>query len=527
MHLHHADFHYELNLPDLNHNVNLLDFSAPFEFKEKDTSRILNTNWPKERCMIDAAFPCINPARRLQSFVEIKRKHMEPLEASYQQALDYIYQFVDYSLTKSFRFTPEKFDLNRMVMLLKLMHDPQQQYPCIHVAGTKGKGSVSALMANTLVAHGYKTGLYTSPHLQDYCERIQINGVPISHEEFVTLVEEIRPFVAQVEQITTFELSTALAFLYFAKKGVEIAVIEVGLGGRLDATNVINPLISVITSISYDHTDILGNTLEKIAGEKAGIIKNGKPVVVSRQKPEAGLVFEKTAREQHSPLLMVDQTYEYEPVEHSLSHQTFTIRKKGDVQNPKELYLIPLLGKHQIENAATAYTALKLMRDYGIEVSGDAISRGFESVFWPARFEVLQKESPIVIIDSAHNRDSALRLKETLDDYLPGLPITLIFGASEDKDINGMFLELSPRINRIIATRSVHPRAMSLETIVNTAGKYRIPATIIEPVELALKSTVEEAKSNSVVLVAGSLFVSAAARDTWVKMGRPLRGYQI
>ena len=448
---------------------------------------------------------------------------MESLEPSYQESLDYIYGFVDYSLTRSFRFSPEKFDLKRMFTLLSLLDDPQKKYACIHVAGTKGKGSVSALMANALKEGGYQTGLYTSPHLQDDCERIQINGKPIPHDEFVELVNEIKPFVARVDHLTTFEISTAIAFLYFAKKKVQIAVIEVGLGGRLDATNVVDPLVSVITSISYDHMDILGNTLTQIAGEKAGIIKNGRPVIISKQKNEAHLVFEKVAQEQKSLLFSVEKIYEFEPLNHSLNQQTFFIHKKGDRADQKSLLSIPLLGKHQIENAVTAFAALQLIRENGVTVSDEAIYKGFETVFWPARFEVLQKKAPIIIIDSAHNRDSAMRLRETLDDYLPGEKVLLIFGASEDKDIDGMFDELSPRISQVIATRSVHPRAMSLSTIMEFASKYQIPARERETVESALDDAMDIAGQNGIVLVAGSLFVSAAVRDAWMKLGKHLR----
>ena len=451
---------------------------------------------------------------------------MENTEAAYQEALDYLYRFVDYSLTRFFRFSPEKFDLDRMRNLMASMQNPQTHYPCIHVAGTKGKGSVSALMANVLTASGYQTGLYSSPHLQDYCERIQINGKPIPHADFVELVNVIKPHLERVEKITTFEISTALAFLYFSRKKVDIAVIEVGLGGRLDATNVVDPLVSVITPISFDHMDILGNTLEKIAGEKAGIIKEYRPVVVSLQKPEAMAVFESAAREKQAPIYEIEKGYLFEAIEHSFSNQTFRIQEKSDPEKPAYQFKIPLLGKHQIENAVTAFAALKLVDERGIRIPGEAIARGFETVFWPARFEILRQKSPLVIVDSAHNRDSAMRLRETLDDYLPGTPVILIFGASEDKDIEGMFDELSPRVNRVIATRSIHPRAMSLETILETAKKHQIPAIELEPVEVALKYAMEAAGDTAVVLVAGSLFVSAAARDAWGKMGMPLQGYQ-
>ncbi|MGD9094244.1 MAG: Mur ligase family protein, partial [Anaerolineales bacterium] len=207
---------------------------------------------------------------------------------SYQDALDYIYSYVDYSLTRSFRYSPEKFDLGRMRDLMESLGNPDRNYASIHIAGTKGKGSVAAMCSRALDANGYKVGLYTSPHLIDFTERIQVNGEPISPEDLVAILEEIRPKIEAIPAITTYEITTALAFYYFKKQGIDIGVFEVGLGGRLDATNVLIPDVTVITSISYDHTDILGNTLEAIAGEKAGIIKQNIPVVMAPQKVEAG-----------------------------------------------------------------------------------------------------------------------------------------------------------------------------------------------------------------------------------------------
>src|SRR3990172_1466149 len=199
-------------------------------------------------------------------------------ETTYNLALDYLYSFVDYSLKHSSELARADFNLDRMFALMDLLGNPQKKYPIIHVAGTKGKGSVSALCASALQAAGYKAGLYTSPHLEDYCERTQVNAKPISHAQMVELVEEIKPAVAQIEKLTTFEITTALAFMAFSKYGINAAVFEVGLGGQIDATNIVIPKVSVITSLSYDHMAVLGNTLALIAGEKAGIIKQNVPV---------------------------------------------------------------------------------------------------------------------------------------------------------------------------------------------------------------------------------------------------------
>jgi len=195
----------------------------------------------------------------------------EMIEEQYQKNLDYLYSFVDYSLTRNLKYSESKFDLGRMYKLMELIGNPQNQYPTIHVAGTKGKGSTCAFIAYALMAAGYKTGFYSSPHLSDFNERIEINGKPVCHKELNDLVNRIKPYVARVKELTTFEITTALAFQYFADRKVDIAVIEVGLGGRLDATNVITPVVSVITSLSMDHMAVLGNTLEKIAYEKLGL----------------------------------------------------------------------------------------------------------------------------------------------------------------------------------------------------------------------------------------------------------------
>ncbi len=236
-------------------------------------------------------------------------------EKAYNLALDYLYSFVDYSLKHASELAKADFNLDRMFALMESLGNPQKKYPIIHVAGTKGKGSTSALCASALIASGYKVGLYTSPHLEDYVERIQVTGEPISHGEMVELVEEIKPAVAKIPMLTTFEITTAIGFLAFARAGVDAAVIEVGLGGRLDATNVVTPKVSVITSLSMDHTAVLGDTLGKIAGEKAGIIKEGVPVVSSPQKEEALKVLLRVAGEKNAPLSLVGRDFEFELVE--------------------------------------------------------------------------------------------------------------------------------------------------------------------------------------------------------------------
>jgi dihydrofolate synthase / folylpolyglutamate synthase len=452
---------------------------------------------------------------------------MMQIEPEYQQVLDYLYSYVDYSLQRSFRYSPEKFDLARMYELVANLGNPQNNYQIFHIAGTKGKGSVSAYCDSVLRAHGYKVGLYTSPHLENFSERIQINGMPISHADIINLVDEIKPIIEAIPRLTTFEITTVLALYYFAKQAADVAVLEVGLGGRLDATNVVTPQICVITSISYDHTNILGNSLTEIATEKAGIIKPGIPVVVAPQKEEARLVITEIARERSAPLFQVGKDFLYSPLSRSITGQTMLVWPKTD-QDLVDNYIesggnqeweptrltIPLLGYHQVVNAATAYATLQIARNGRLPISDSAIRKGFASVSWPGRFEILRQEPP-VIIDSAHNRDSALKLRLTLDDYFPGYRVLMVFGASEDKDIDGMFSELMPRVQQVIAVKSLHPRAIDPQVLVDAAHKHGRPARIVPDVSDALHTALNMNDENTLILVTGSIFVVAGARIAW------------
>jgi len=454
-----------------------------------------------------------------------ENKTMNNVEQKYQDALDFLYSFIDYSLKRNFRNAAEKFNLDRMREFMHLLGDPQQNYGIIHVAGTKGKGSASSFCASVLSAQGYKTGLYTSPHMVEFTERIRINGKDILKEDLVNIVEMMKPITEQVPEITTFELTTALAFLYFSQQQVDYALFEVGLGGRLDATNIVEPFVSAITSISYDHTQILGNTLSEIAGEKGGIIKPNTPVVIAPQKEEARLKLEEIARERNAPFIQVGRDYLYAAEAHTMDGQSFLVWTPDEqplvdefiesggrnLWSPLRLR-IPLLGFHQVENAATAYAVLKTAEKFGVEISQDAYRKGFASVHWPGRMELLQKNPPVVI-DSAHNRYSAMRLRQAMDDYFPGLPILLVFGASEDKDIDGMFQELLPRVRRVITTQSIHPRAIEATKLVEMVHKSGRSAVAITPVEDAIAAAVEEAGEETVILVTGSIFLAAAAKE--------------
>lgn len=442
---------------------------------------------------------------------------MTDVEAAYNLALDYLYSFVDYSLKHSSELAKADFNLDRMRALMAELGNPQDRYRILHVAGTKGKGSVCALAASGLQSAGYRTGLYTSPHLIDYCERIQINGNPMAHARLVELLEAMKPAVASIPKLTTFEITTALALLHFARENVEAAVLEVGLGGRLDATNVVTPVVAAITSLSYDHMAVLGDTLAKIAAEKAGIIKIGVPVVSAPQRDEALEVLRRIARERGAAFTLVGQDVKFKPLEHSLDGQSLRVMWRSEALDLS----IPLLGRHQVQNAAVAAMALWTMRGQGLKIADEQIRTGFAQVRWPARFQVIRREPP-VIFDSAHNQDSFCRLRQALDDYFPRLKVYLIFGASEDKNIPGMFKEIKPLVRKLFITRAEHPRALAPEAIVQLADQAGIDHEMIVPVKSALGRALElSEKDGSIVLSAGSMFVTAEVMAAWQSLEPP------
>jgi dihydrofolate synthase/folylpolyglutamate synthase len=453
-------------------------------------------------------------------------------KTQYQEALDYLYSFVDYSIERSYRYSADVFDLKRVEDLLSRLGDPHRQYQSVHIAGTKGKGSVSALLESCLRSAGYRTGFYSSPHLERFTERMRVNSHEIEEEEVAHLVDRIKPHVAVVEGLTTYEIITAMGFLYFAEQSIDFAVVEVGLGGRLDATNVLLPLVSIITSISYDHMHLLGDSLSDIAREKAGIIKPGIPVVSSPQQYEVEVVFKEIAEENGSPFILVGKDWHFSPGNHSLKGQQLHIwsaaeqplmdifvESAGDEEWVPPRYETSLLGYHQVINAATAYAGLDVLKTQGVEIGEDHIKHGFRTVSWLGRFDVISM-NPIIVVDSAHNRDSALKLRIALDDYFPGQPVTLIFGASGDKDIQGMFAELLPRIRKVIVTQANHPRAEETAVLAKLAREYGLRVEEIPVVSEALQHAIQNVKIEEVILVAGSIFVAGEVLTAWEKIAK-------
>lgn len=429
----------------------------------------------------------------------------------YQQALDYVFGYTDYEKVPM-PHDPAFYDLRRVEELLARLGNPHLGARSVHIAGTKGKGSTAAMVASALTVSGYITGLYTSPHLHTWRERMRVNGEIISEAEFAALVERVKPEVEALNQkatygpLTTFELITALGFAYFKQKGSDFQVMEVGLGGKYDATNVIHPEVCVITAISLDHTDVLGNTLAKIAAEKSGIIKTGCVVVTSPQTDEAGRVIEETCRRCGVELIKVGSDVLWQGLGSNLSCQLLQVTGRlGSYE-----LSIPLLGDYQLENAAAAVAALEALAARGFKISQDSIVSGLAEVSWPGRFQILS-HNPLLVVDGAHNPGAAKRLRQSLKQYLDYDRAILVIGASSDKDIAGIVSELAPHFDKVIATRSQHPRAMAPATIVAEFKQRGIEAEATEDVPTALSLALSTAESVDMVCVIGSLFVVAEA----------------
>jgi dihydrofolate synthase/folylpolyglutamate synthase len=442
---------------------------------------------------------------------------------TYREAIEYLHSLTDYEKRRIERYSPETLDLSRVERLLDMVGNPHRRYPSVHVAGTKGKGSTSAMIESALRAAGYRTGFYTSPHLHTFRERIRIGADLISREDVVALVEEFRPLIARVPGVTTFEAITAIAFTYFARQKIDVLVAEVGLGGRLDATNVIRPEVAVITSLSLDHTYLLGETLPQIAAEKAGIIKDGIPVVTAPQRPEALAVIEETARARQAPLVEVGRDWVWERGPFDLKGQSFTVRRVGEGRDDLAgEYWIPLLGRHQLENATTALAALQVLLERGFRLPRAAVEEGLRRVEWPGRLEILSTD-PLVVVDCAHNPYSTEVLRETLREWFPGRQWVLIFGASADKDIPGMMRALLPITDYLIVTRSDHPRSATPVELADIAASVGGGAEIAVNIRRAFQRALTLLRPDTGILVTGSIFLVAEAREEWAEHnGQPL-----
>ena len=435
---------------------------------------------------------------------------------NYRQAEEYLNSFVNYEQIQGIPYAQRGYGLSHVEELLRRMGDPQLAARTVHIAGTKGKGSVSAMIAQVLSTSGYRTGLYTSPHLVNLRERIRVDDNLIFEAEFAAVMTELKPFIESMKQDTTlrqltyFEVLTALAFAYFKKKQVDFQVLEVGLGGRLDATNVVaRPVVCNVTSISLDHTQILGSTLGEIAREKAGIIKPGCWVVVSPQPEEAASVILDICRDREAKVIQIGKDITWHKIGGDLHHQSLVVESGRNNYHVS----IPLLGDFQIENAAVAVGALEILASAGFAISAADIARGFAQVKWPGRFQIL-RQHPTVLIDGAHNVASMKRLVDNIKAYFNYKRFFLVFGISSDKDIPGIINELVPLSPQVIVTRASHSsRAAPLPTLAAEFTKRGIEPETKETVAQALSQALSLAEKTDVICVTGSLFVVAEALD--------------
>jgi dihydrofolate synthase / folylpolyglutamate synthase len=416
----------------------------------------------------------------------------------YQQSLDYLYRLEKFGMI---------FGLAKVEAILEAIGNPHREIQAVHIGGTNGKGSTAAMMASILQKEGYRTGLYTSPHLIRFTERIKINGKEIEQEEVAELAGWMRRRVKQAgvtPPFTFFDFTTAMALLYFKQKMVDLAILEVGLGGRLDSTNVVDPLVSVITNIAKDHEEQLGRSLLKIAGEKAGIIKQGRPLVTAATQPQVLRLFSKICQERRSPYYRVGKEFRYvQNGERNFDYEGLD-RKLWNIS-------LNLGGPHQIINATTALGVMEVLDDLGYSVSNDAMIEGVKEVEWPGRLEMVSS-SPRVVLDGAHNPAGALALKESMEREFQYRHLNLIFGVMKDKDIPSILRLLAPLAHHLILTRPHTDRAAAPSLLLKALGKNGEKAEITEDLEGAIEKGLSMTKEDDLLCITGSLYTVGEAR---------------
>lgn len=420
-------------------------------------------------------------------------------DTEYRAALDFLYSFVDYEKNGHWKYDDAHFELTRVRELLGALGDPHRRGVFVHVAGTNGKGSVCAMIAAVLREAGLVTGLYTSPHLVTFRERIRLDGRAIPREEVITGAERIRPEAGRIPGLTFFDVWTALAFDHFAAGNADVSVIEVGMGGRLDSTNVITPAVSVITSVSMDHRGKLGDTVAEIAAEKAGIIKPGIPVVLAPQHhPEVTGVIAAKARETGSELIVVgsDAGYRQNP------DGTLRYRGRNWTLDPVR---VPLAGAFQLENAATAIAALEIIVARGLRLTPETVARGIGQTRWPGRLETVAHH-PDVIVDGACNTDAMTAVRDHLHSRGNRENTVAVVGMCGDKDMAGTLALLAEAAPRMVFTRADNPRAMDAAALAARAPEG--VAAVIEPtVGKAVRAAAGLAGPEGTVIVTGSLYL--------------------
>jgi dihydrofolate synthase/folylpolyglutamate synthase len=439
-----------------------------------------------------------------------------PLSA--EQALAFWFGLVNYE-----QRSPAAADLNldRMLGLLRRLGDPHRRLRVLHVAGSKGKGSTAAMLASILRQAGYRTGLFTSPHLCDVTERFQVDGQPITSPELTALLNEVHDCVQSKRggtegPFTFFEVATAVGFLHFVRRRVDVAVLEVGLGGRLDSTNVCLPAAALITSISFDHTAQLGNRLASIAWEKAGIIKPGRPAVSGVTVAEARAVIENVCRERRAPLRQLGQDFRY-AAEAGTVTESGLVRPRLQVTTRQRQWPwmeVNLLGDHQAANAAVAVACVEVVREQGWHVSDAAVAAGLTGVVWPARLEIVGRR-PLLVLDCAHNVASAVALVDTLSASFPPGRRLLVFAGASDKDLDGMFDVLAPHFADAYLTRFLNsPRAVPPEDLAQRLhARGDLPFTVCPTPAEALSAVRAAAGPDDLICITGSVFLAGQVRS--------------
>jgi dihydrofolate synthase / folylpolyglutamate synthase len=424
---------------------------------------------------------------------------------NYADTLDYLYTKLPmFSRMGSAAFRK---DLTNIRILCDSLNNPQNNFKTIHVAGTNGKGSVSHMLAAVLQSEGYKTGLYTSPHLYDFRERIKLNGVMVSEEFVIHFVDIIKPLITAIEP-SFFEITVAMAFSWFSEMNCETAVIEVGLGGRLDSTNIIQPLLSVITNIGWDHMNMLGNSLQEIAAEKAGIIKPNTPVLVGERQKEVSDVFYKMASEKQAPLYYSDDFLKV--ISHSVVSEKMDVTTLEKHTNKHRDYTLDLPGIYQLKNLPTVISACKILREQNIAISDRALEEGVEHAReitgLHGRWECIHKDPP-VILEVAHNingmQELLSHLKETRFNHLH-----VVIGMVRDKEIDPV-LKLLPADATYYFTNAKIPRALEAVKLKQKAGAFRLQGDVYDEVNAALKAAISNAATNDLIIVCGSIFLVA------------------
>lgn len=398
-----------------------------------------------------------------------------------------------------------KADLTNTIRLCNTLGNPQHKFKSIHVAGTNGKGSTSHMLAAILQTAGYKTGLYTSPHLKDFRERIKVNGEMVSEEFVILFTERIRPRIEEIEP-SFFEITVAMAFEYFAQQEVDIAIIETGLGGRLDSTNVIVPELSIITNIGWDHMNLLGNSLEKIAAEKAGIIKEKIPVVVGEVKPETISIFEETANEKNAPLSIAERKRHI--TDWNWEKHELVVEVASEHQTDHKIYHLDLQGVYQTKNLLTVLEACSILQQKGWKLDNDAIQQGLKHTKkitgLHGRWEVIHT-SPLVVMDVAHNADGIRQLVQQAE-LISHDQLHIIIGMVKDKDIDRV-LSLLPKTANYYFTKAQIPRALPENELMEKAGKLKLKGDSFPDVNEALEFALQHTHPDDLIIICGSVFL--------------------